>query len=169
MPDSANSAASVPQPPASRSYLDTFASYEEYKQARLAELASRLASKLNRNSSAATAILEALFQVQEEADARRLRDLQCNYSALMYLLTEQQALIGKLLEELLRAGVITEPLLEKITSVYGDPQVLDPMYQGLYRRFASYFTRIWQTLALEANQLLERKDSDAPKEDVPTQ
>jgi hypothetical protein len=82
---------------------------------------------------------------KKEADEDRLvswKDIQCNYSAMMYVLTEQQALIGVLLEQLVRAGVLDSVQLEKITGIYGNIEVLNPVYSDLYKRFANYYLSV---------------------------
>ncbi len=72
--------------------------------------------------------------------------MQANFSSLLYVLTEQQAIIGKLLQELLEGGTINAHQLEKITNIYGDGKVLGPVYQDLYKRFAWYFLRTKEAL-----------------------
>lgn len=75
------------------------------------------------------------------------QNMQANFSALMYILTEQQALIGKLLEELLKGGHLDSVQLENITKVYGDGELLNPIYLDLHKRYAVYFTRVKELLA----------------------
>lgn len=74
------------------------------------------------------------------------RNMQCNYSALLYIVTEQQALIGKLLEELLKSQVLDTVQLERITGVYGNGEVLNPAYEELYKRYAGYYLRVREVL-----------------------
>lgn len=84
---------------------------------------------------------------QKERDLTSWENMQANYSAMMYIITEQQALIGKLLEELLKVGALNTNQLEKITGVYGNPEILNPVYNDLYARFASYFVKVKDVLA----------------------
>ena len=74
------------------------------------------------------------------------RNLQANYSAMMTILAEKQALIGTLLGELGRTGALSDAQMAKITDVYGNAPVLDPIYDDLYKRFANYFVRVKQIL-----------------------
>jgi len=64
---------------------------------------------------------------------------QANFSALLYVVTEQQALIGKLLEVLMNNNIISTTQLEAITDIYGDEEILKPVYEDVYKRFAWYF------------------------------
>lgn len=83
------------------------------------------------------------------SDIRRVdfHNMQSNYSAMMYIVAEQQALIGILLQELLKTGALNENSLEKITGAYGKEDVLGPMYSELYKRFAWYFIRVSEALS----------------------
>lgn len=81
-----------------------------------------------------------------DIESGRWQNVQANYSAMMYILTEQQALIGSLLDQLLENGVINQSQLVKITKVYGDQEVLNPVYAELYQRFATYFQRVKDVL-----------------------
>ena len=78
----------------------------------------------------------------QEEDSLSWKNMQANYSALMYVMTEQQALIGKLLEELVRGGVINGTQLERVTNIYGNAEILNPAYADLYKRYANYFLRV---------------------------
>ncbi len=90
--------------------------------------------------------------------------MQANFSSLLYVLTEQQALIGKLLQELLGNGAINAQQLENITDIYGDGNVLRPVYSDLYKRFAWYFLRTKETLeeaektGVEPAHILDQED-----------
>ena len=65
--------------------------------------------------------------------------MKANFSALLYVITEQQALLGKLLEVMLTNGILSDAQLKKVTEVYGDEDVLQPVYEDVYKRFAWYF------------------------------
>lgn len=86
-------------------------------------------------------------QIPTGEDFLSWQNMQANFSALMYILTEQQALIGKLLEELLKGGQIDSVQLENITKVYGDGDLLNPIYLDLHKRYAVYFARLKDLLA----------------------
>lgn len=105
------------------------------------------------NESTADGIAKAIA----ESVSSSFRDMQCNYTAMMYLITEQHALIGTLLQELIENGHLRASSLEKVTSVYGDREILAPVYTDLYRRFIWYFERTKETLANEDN-----KEGDKP-------
>lgn len=66
-------------------------------------------------------------------------DVQCNLSAMLYLLAEQQALLGKLLEELSRIGALDHSNLNQITGVKQDSDALTSVYTQLYQQFTNYF------------------------------
>lgn len=74
------------------------------------------------------------------------KTMQANFSAILYLLTEQQALIGKLLQTLLESGVINGRQLDKVTDIAGGEDGLIPTYTQLYNRFATYYLRTKQVL-----------------------
>lgn len=90
-------------------------------------------------------------------------NMQSNYSAMMYIIAEQQALIGTLLQELIKSGVLTDRSLENITGVYGKDDILSPMYSDLYKRFAWYFIRVHEALA---NKNEKQPDPWSPGEKV---
>ena len=94
------------------------------------------------NQITATGLADVLLDLKQED----FHNMQSNYSAMMYIISEQQALIGTLLQELLKTGALSEGALEKITGVYGKDDVLGPMYSELYKRFAWYFIRVSEAL-----------------------
>jgi hypothetical protein len=96
-----------------------------------------------------TAIAVANLVLEE--GGKDFLDMQCNFSALMYIITEQQAIIGKLLEELIQAQVLNGSSLERVTDIYGNRDTLEPVYSDLYKRFAWYFIQIKEALQ-EKNQ-----------------
>lgn len=69
-------------------------------------------------------------------DARK--DLQANISALLYLLTEQQVMIGRLLQELERVGALNLDGLNRITETCSDPETRTSIYTEIYNRYAGY-------------------------------
>lgn len=102
--------------------------------------------------------VQALADLFATSDSPNGKDLQCNFSSLMYILTEQQALIGRLLEELLQAGVLNSSSLERITDVYGSEEALSPVYSDLYKRFAWYYFQIKEAQKLESQKVPEPWD-----------
>jgi hypothetical protein len=69
-------------------------------------------------------------------------DIQSNCSALMYIITEQQALLGNLLQELVKNGHISGVQLDKITDMSDKTRNLTPVYSDLYKKFLSYFLHV---------------------------
>lgn len=65
-------------------------------------------------------------------------DIQCNLSAFLYVLTEQQATIGRLLEELVRVGALNNDALSRITETTPDAESLTVIYTDIYNKFAKY-------------------------------
>lgn len=72
--------------------------------------------------------------------------MQANFSAILYLLTEQQAMIGKLFQALLDSHVIDSRQLAEITDTTSEEGGLIPTYTQLYNRFAMYYLRTKQIL-----------------------
>jgi hypothetical protein len=76
-----------------------------------------------------------------EADVFDKAAMQANFSAVLYLLTEQQALAGRLLSALLEQGTLTSHQIAKITDITDGEEGLIPTYTQLYNRFATYYLR----------------------------
>lgn len=106
------------------------------------QIVDRLEAAAIGNRVTADAIAEVLIELK----ASEFHNMQSNYSAMMYIIAEQQALIGTLLQELIKTGALNEASLEKITGVYGKEEILSPMYSDLYKRFAWYFIRVSEAL-----------------------
>ena len=87
--------------------------------------------------------------------------MQANFSAVLYLLTEQQALMGRLLQVLLDNGDMNSHQLEKITDITGGAEGLVPVYSLLYNRFARYF--------LKTKKLLEEQGISFPESEESTE
>ena len=64
------------------------------------------------------------------------QEMNANFSALLYLLTEQQSLIGRLMQTLLESGLINIHQLQKITDMEAGEDGLTPIHTVLYNRFA---------------------------------
>lgn len=88
-----------------------------------------------------------------------IEDHTANYSALLYVIAEQQLLLGRLLEELIRTGVINSSGLSKITEGRNAIESLSPIYSQLYKDYAEYFVRVKMVLAeLEKEELQNGKE-----------
>lgn len=74
--------------------------------------------------------------------------MQANFSSILYLLAEQQAMIGKLFQALLDNGVMDSRQLTDITDST-DGEGLVPAYTQLYNRFATYYLRTKRLLETE--------------------
>src|SRR5262245_41378655 len=74
-------------------------------------------------------------------------DYTANYSALLYILTEQQVLMGRLLEELIKVGALNTHSLSRITAGTNDIEVLTHVYNEMYKDFSEYFGRVKWALA----------------------
>ena len=79
-------------------------------------------------------------------------DFQYNMSAALYLITEQQAMIGRLMEELARVGALNTDALVRITNRDADLETLNQIYVDLHKRYASY--------VLLSKNYLDKKDED---------
>jgi hypothetical protein len=86
--------------------------------------------------------------------------MQANFSALLYLITEQQALLGRLLQVMLDNGDINFRQLEKITDIAGGDEGLVPVYSLLYARFAHYFLKTKQALEEQGISLPQSEEID---------
>ncbi len=82
---------------------------------------------------------------KQDADGFDKISMQANFSALLYVVSEQQALIGKILEHMVATGDVDAVQLNRITEAAGDEEVLASVYADVYKRFAVYF---WQTKAV---------------------
>ena len=74
-------------------------------------------------------------------DADHRTTMQANFSAILYLLSEQQSLIGRLLQTLLESNLINVQQLSQITDIDEGEEGLTPMYTQMYKRFAAYYLR----------------------------
>ncbi len=75
--------------------------------------------------------------------------MQANFSAILYLLTEQQAVIGRLLQVLLEQGTLTPQQIAKLTDISSGDEGLTPTYTQLYNRFAGYYLSTKEVLDAE--------------------
>jgi len=95
----------------------------------------------------------------QSKDVLQWQNIQANYSAMMYILSEQQALIAELLDHLLSVGVLDDVGLARVTGIYGNQDKLNPVYDDLYKRFANYFLRV--------KHVLENPDAYQPQNPYP--
>ena len=84
--------------------------------------------------------------------------MQANFSSILYLLSEQQAMIGKLFQALLDNQVIDSRQLTDITDTTSGEDGLVPTYTQLYNRFALYYLRTKHLL--ESEDLVNRTVDD---------
>ncbi len=82
--------------------------------------------------------------------------MQANFSAFLYVVTEQEALIGRLLQTLLETKVISAHQLNKVTDITSGEEGLVPTYNQVYNRFAKYYLR--------TKFLLDKIDEHGPEE-----
>ena len=90
-------------------------------------------------------MVEKEVNLQEDEQFTR-SVMQANFSAILYLLTEQQAMLGKLFQALLDSHAIDSRQLSEITDTTSEEGGLIPTYTQLYNRFAMYYLRIKQIL-----------------------
>lgn len=102
---------------------------------------------------------EEIKDSDKTSEVLQWQNIQANYSAMMYILSEQQALIAELLEHLLSVGVLDEVGLTRVTGVYGNQEKLNPVYDDLYKRFANYF--------LKVKHVLQNPDTYQPQSPFP--
>ncbi len=92
---------------------------------------------------------------KQEIDSTESNALHANFSALLYVASEQQAMIGLLLKALVNNNLISIQQLEEITDIHGNEELLTPVYENIYKTFAEYFLQ--SKTILEA---AERRDDD---------
>jgi len=103
-----------------------------------------------------------------------IEDIQANFSALLYLVTEQQATMAFLLQELLDGGRLDLAQITRITDRELQQESITKLYSQIYKKFCYYFLRTKEILenreilgpalkeimqaAKEAKEKLEGKD-----------
>ena len=87
--------------------------------------------------------------------------MQANFSAVLYLVTEQQALIGRLIRMLLEKGAMNTHELAVVTDITEGEEGLVPAYTQIYNRFATYYLRTKRLL--DAGGVLESAVEEAIK------
>ena len=93
--------------------------------------------------------------------------MQSNFSSILYLLSEQQSMIGKLFQALLDSGVIDSRQLSDITDTSDGEDDLLRTYTQLYNRFANYYLRTKQLLEQEnlENEAVDKIFKEEEKEE----
>jgi len=70
-----------------------------------------------------------------------MRELQSNLSALLYIITEQHALIAELLSTFLEKGLLSGDDLTRVSAARKDKELTSAVYQDLYTDFINYFLK----------------------------
>jgi len=102
--------------------------------------------------------------VEQEEEQFTKNVMQANFSAILYLLTEQQAMIGKLFQALLDSHAIDSRQLSEITDLTSEEGGLIPTYTQLYNRIAMYYLRTKQILE-KGGALVQPVDEAIIRED----
>ncbi len=82
-------------------------------------------------------------------------EVQANFSAILSVMTEQEALVAELLSILVGKGILKSTDLTKITNVFFDYETLPSIYKDVYRRYAYHFLQAKK--ALEEIQVLKEE------------
>ena len=85
-------------------------------------------------------------------------EVQANFSAILSVMTEQEALIAELLGVLVDKGILSSIELTKVTDVHLNHKTLPAIYRDIYKRYAHHFFQAKKTI--EELQLL----NEEPKE-----
>ncbi len=102
----------------------------------------------------------AVFVPHPTDDPVSQRDVQCNLSALLLLVVEQQAMLAEMLSVFVDNGIISAPSLVKITQAKNNSKITTPIYEDLYTRFTDLFIRTKLYLLEEE----EKAAADSPAE-----
>lgn len=70
-----------------------------------------------------------------------LREVQSNLSALLYIITEQQAVISELLSTLTQAGILSHEGLIRVSGARKDVELTEAVYKDLYKSFIDYYLK----------------------------
>ena len=82
-------------------------------------------------------------------------EVQANFSAILSVMTEQEALVAELLSILVEKGILKSADLTKITNVFFDYETLPAIYKDIYKRYAYHFLQAKK--ALEEIQVLKEE------------
>jgi len=77
-----------------------------------------------------------------------MEEIKANFNALLYLQTEQMAILLKLIDFMVTKDLATpEEMNEKILSVTGDKEQLTGIYNELFTRFVGYYSSLRKLMA----------------------
>lgn len=77
-----------------------------------------------------------------------MEEVKANFNALLYLQTEQMAVLLKLLDLLVRNGVATqEDMNDEVLAVTGDKEQLTSIYNEMFTRFVGYYSSLRKLMA----------------------
>ncbi len=77
-----------------------------------------------------------------------MEEVKANFNALLYLQTEQMAILLKLLDYMVAKDLASaEDMNEKILSVTGDKDQLTGIYNEMFTRFVGYYSSLRKLMA----------------------
>jgi hypothetical protein len=77
-----------------------------------------------------------------------MEEIKANFNALLYLQTEQMAILLKLLDFMVAKDLASaEDMNEKILSVTGDKDQLTGIYNEMFTRFVGYYSSLRKLMA----------------------
>lgn len=77
-----------------------------------------------------------------------MEEVKANFNALLYLQTEQMAILLKILDMLSKKGIATtDELNEDVLSVTGDKEGLTLIYNEMFTRFVGYYSSLRKLMA----------------------
>lgn len=77
-----------------------------------------------------------------------MEEVKANFNALLYLQTEQMAILLKILDMLSKKGIATtDELNEDVLSVTGDKEELTLIYNEMFTRFVGYYSSLRKLMA----------------------
>jgi len=87
-------------------------------------------------------------------------ELQANFNALLYLLTEQMAVFLKTIDMLVEKEIITpEEANDKVLAVTGSKEELTETYNQIFTRFVGYYSSLRQMM--EDGQIFKEGEGNA--------
>jgi hypothetical protein len=90
--------------------------------------------------------------VGDIVDKIDLREVRSNLSAMLYLMTEQQAVISELLSTLLEAGILSHEGLVRVSSARKNKELTEAVYTDLHKDFVQYFLKTKWLLMTDAER-----------------
>ena len=77
-----------------------------------------------------------------------MEEVKANFNALLYLQTEQMAILLKLLDYMVSKDLATaEDMNDKILAVTGDKEQLTSIYNEMFTRFVGYYSSLRKLMA----------------------